>query len=737
MVSPSGPPILPPGGVDPPAEDALLALLRQAREESWPTLDLSGRTLTRLPPAIGSLERLERLFLADNLLTELPPEIGRLQNLELLDLRRNHLRTLPEALAELPRLAFLWLGENGLDEVPPQVFRMTQLRRLVLRGNRLTHLPPELDALTLLEELAAPHNRLERVSGALGQLTNLSLLLLGDNRLAGLPDALATLERLERIDLRKNDFREIPRVLASLPALKILDLRDNPLPVPPELLEDPEHPASLLDHWQARHAGRTQPLNQARILVVGPQGAGKSALIRRLLDGRFEPDGRPTPGLAIRSGLLAGAAGAPLRVDYWELGGAEPLAPLHPLFAQGDLALLVVDPLAGALEEVFRYWLEEILHPGSRVPVILVFNKGDRHPWRVDCSRARRYPLLAAVVSGLSCTDGTEVDRLRQTMATLLDGLPQPRRLVPVTWLAVKERMEALEEPWLSREAFVTLCREEAVTSPQDLVEVTGLLHRLGTLLCLAGAGPCLNGEWLSRTLGRLYFSPAVARGGGLLTADSLPDPDSFDLLGRFLVQAGLAIVLGQGRLLLPGHLPSDPPDQGPWDPATTLWRIRCPALPVGLMTRFVVQAVRELPVVNLWRHGALLGGDPQGPRVRVWADAGQRSVLVQGSGPEAALQGLLAQVRRVLERCGSCPPQPPGRLDLALPGHPDLWVPVAHLRSLLDKGMKKIVPVGLDRELPLAPLLAILMQRGLTESPAPGQSTKSSSDTASRASQV
>jgi Leucine-rich repeat (LRR) protein len=73
-------------------------------------LDLGRQRLTILPPEIGQLTRLERLYLKDNQLTALPPEIGQLTALTELDVSNNQLTSLPPEIGQLTVLKELRLA---------------------------------------------------------------------------------------------------------------------------------------------------------------------------------------------------------------------------------------------------------------------------------------------------------------------------------------------------------------------------------------------------------------------------------------------------------------------------------------------------------------------------------------------------------------------------------------------------------------------------------------------------
>ena len=114
-----------------------------------------------LPPELGQLARLSRLFVYENQLTgPLPPELGQLQHLAELDLGGNQLTTLPPAIGQLPQLQALTIDHNQLTSLPPELGQLAQLQSLGLSGNQLTTLPPELGPVPKLFYVTLRHNQL-------------------------------------------------------------------------------------------------------------------------------------------------------------------------------------------------------------------------------------------------------------------------------------------------------------------------------------------------------------------------------------------------------------------------------------------------------------------------------------------------------------------------------------------------------------------------------------------------
>ena len=117
-----------------------------------------------MPPELGNLANLERLFLNDNQLSgSIPLELGNLANLERLWLYNNQLSgSMPPELGNLANLETLWLHNNQLSgSIPPELGNLANLERLGLYNNQLSEsIPPELGNLANLERLHLSNNQL-------------------------------------------------------------------------------------------------------------------------------------------------------------------------------------------------------------------------------------------------------------------------------------------------------------------------------------------------------------------------------------------------------------------------------------------------------------------------------------------------------------------------------------------------------------------------------------------------
>ncbi len=173
------------------------------------TLDLRWLRLTTLPPEIGNLTQLQKLYLSYNQLTSLPDNFGNLTQLQKLYLENNQLASLPDNFGNLTQLQTLTLSYNQLTSLPDNFGNLTQLQTLNLSNNQLTSLPDNFDNLTQLQKL-----------------------YLSYNQLASLPDNFDNLTQLTELDLYNNQLTSLPLTLGNFPGLTYIDCDNNPdLPI--------------------------------------------------------------------------------------------------------------------------------------------------------------------------------------------------------------------------------------------------------------------------------------------------------------------------------------------------------------------------------------------------------------------------------------------------------------------------------------------------------------------------
>lgn len=198
-----------------------------------------------IPPELGKLAALEKLYLAGNKLNgHIPEEIGNLNKLIHLDISYNFLSgAIPSQIGTLSNLTEIKLFINNLTgTIPPEIGNLQLLKNLSLGANKLTgSIPVEIGNLNNLERLSLVKNQLTGpIPPEIGNLTNLKYLYIGENELSGsIPNELQSLDVVYRIYLSDNNLTgNIPPSLSILDSLICLEVNNNQLSgcFAPELL---------------------------------------------------------------------------------------------------------------------------------------------------------------------------------------------------------------------------------------------------------------------------------------------------------------------------------------------------------------------------------------------------------------------------------------------------------------------------------------------------------------------
>ena len=291
----------------------------------------------------------------------MPVEIGQLADLQQLDLRYNQLTALPPEIGQLGRLERLYLRSNQLKVLPAEIGELAGLQQFYLRSNQLTTLPAEIGRLRNLQQLDLSGNQLSKLPVEIGGLTKLQNLILG---------AKDSWEN----DPRSNNLSELPQEIASLTKLTELKLKYNQFNIPPEVHEmEPAEKINYILNQQKMTVKRV--LNEAKVLLVGQGGVGKTSLVRRLVDGDFDPLENKTEGIDIRKWHIQ-VGGEKIRLNVWDFGGQEIMHATHQFFlTKRSLYLLIWDARQEDHYGLLEYWLQLIQSFGGDSPIIIVLTQ--------------------------------------------------------------------------------------------------------------------------------------------------------------------------------------------------------------------------------------------------------------------------------------------------------------------------------------------------------------------------
>ena len=296
--------------------------------------------------------------------------LGNLTQLRYLDVSHIRLTALPEALGNLTQLQHLDVSHNRLTALPVALGNLIQLQHLNVSGNRLSEVSEMFARFSQLQWLDASHIQLTALPEALGNLIQLQHLNVSGNQLTSLPIELCNLSRLEAIYLHGNLGLSLPEELLG-PTFEYVSGNNK----------KPTDPKGILDYYFRTRASR-RPLNEAKLVLVGFGGVGKTSLVSRLIQNRFNPREFMTDGISIADWSMK-LKDADVQVHVWDFGGQEIMHSTHQFFlTYRSLYIVVLNGRQGREDADAEYWLNLIASFGGESPVIVVLNKIKEHPSR-------------------------------------------------------------------------------------------------------------------------------------------------------------------------------------------------------------------------------------------------------------------------------------------------------------------------------------------------------------------
>ncbi|MCC5664324.1 leucine-rich repeat domain-containing protein [Nostoc sp. CHAB 5784] len=588
------------------------------------SLNLRDSQLATLPEAIAHLQQLTSLNLRDNQLTTLPEVIAHLQQLTSLDLNGNKLTTLPEAIARLQQLITLDLSRNKLTTLPEAIARLQQLITLDLSRNRLTTLPEAITRLEQLTSLDLSRNRLTTLPEAITRLQQLTSLDLSFNQLTTLPEVIARLQQLTSLDLNGNKLTMLPEAITSLQQLTSLNLNYNPIEKPPQEVVEKGIKA-IKDYLRQIQVEGTDYLCEAKLLIVGEGGAGKTTLAKKIENQNYKlREEDSTKGIEVIQWHFPMENRREFRVNVWDFGGQEIYHATHQFFlTKRSLYVLVADTRKEDTD--FHYWLNVVELLSDNSPLLIIKNeKQNRHREINERELRGQFTNLKETLP-TNLADNKGLEKVLEQIKHYIKNLPHIGNPLPKTWVRVREALESDARNYISLDEYLNICQQNGFTQRNYKLQLSSYLHDFGVCLHfqedpLLNKTVILKPKWGTDAVYKVLDNEKVIRNLGSFTRSDLANiwcEDEYttmhDELLRLMINFKLCyeIPRSQGKYIAPQLLSANQPSYD-WNETNNLiLRYTYEFMPKGIITQFIV-AMHEL--INeqkcVWKSGVVLSKD-------------------------------------------------------------------------------------------------------------------------------
>jgi small GTP-binding protein len=478
-----------------------------------------------------------------------------------------------------------------------------------------------------------------------------------------------------------------------------------------------------------------QPLNEAKVILVGQGTVGKTSLVKRLLDNQFDTDERKTDGINIRNWQII-AKNEQVKLRVWDFGGQEIMHATHQFFlSERSLYLLVINTREDELANRIEYWLKLIETLGNQAPVIIIGNKIDDHPLDLDRHGLQtKYPNIKGFI-GTSCATGLGISELKQKITAIIaNEMPHVFDPIPVKWLNLKDKLEQDDRDYITYQEYEQKCIETGITRESSRHTLVRLLHELGIILNFADDKRLkdtnvLNPEWvtvgayrvindnllMTEHKGVLHWqdSARIFQPKSRKDRDDYPTEESRKFILRMMEKFELCFEMENSRdrdhpeYLIPDLLPKNEPHTGEWHDCLRFEYHYQKVLPNSVISRFIVKAHKLIARTNnrtYWRTGVILASDT-GNLAYIKADLEDAKIFIRIKGNSHTRHNFLSVIRDKFDDIHDCPKLIPDE-RIVLPDNQQVTVSYKHLLKLLDRGKTDYSPEGSDRDYNIRELL-------------------------------
>ncbi len=361
------------------------------------------------------------------------------------------------------------------------------------------------------------YSLLESNSFVLDSKNNVISLNISDVEISDL-SLIANLKSLKELILNNNQIIDISPIKALFSRdFFASDFSYNPLKYPPYEIVELGNKA-VKEYFEHCEIG-TSILQEAKIIVIGEAGAGKTTFTRRLQNPTcpMPLDEETTYGVDVADCRFMAHNNNNLKTRIWDFGGQSIYHGTHQFFFS-DKSLYVL--IADTREEKsdFNYWLNTVEQiTGENSPLVILLNRKHKHYYQIDETGLRsRFGSIIRRVIDTNLADSSRIPELQEIIQHEIESLPQIGYTLPTSWVAIRKQLGEMTEKYISFAEFRNICKQHGIKDAQVVKIISRLFTNIGVFTHFPDEDSSLHdiifldSDWLTKTVYLLLNSEIV-----------------------------------------------------------------------------------------------------------------------------------------------------------------------------------------------------------------------------------
>ena len=594
--------------------------------------------LSDLSPLKG-LRNLQRLNISDTQVSDLSP-LKDLQNLQVLHIYSTPVSDL-SPLKELRNLQVLSLHSTRVSDLSP-LKELKNLQELYIYSTQVSDLSPLIE-LQNLQEFHLYSTRVSDLS-PLKELQNIQELFVYSTLVSDLTPILHLIKKGRQVkwDKHKGEIR----------------VENCPLNTPPpELIQQGNE--AILRYFEQLEKEGIDRIFEAKLLLIGEGGAGKTTLCRKLLNPAADlpKERESTKGIDIQPMYFDLPDGMQFRLNIWDFAGQGKYQSAHSFFyTHRSLYVLVDDTRTLDENEAYRtfynYWLQTAELYGGDSPLLVLHNqKADRARMGFNLGSFQAiFPFIKELFRiNLGGDDITSILDLKLQIERWAQKLPHIGDVVPKTWVKVREDIEKERQrrPYISDDRYREICDSYGIIDEAKQTDLSRYFHDLGVFLHfqenpLLRRDVFLQNEWVTNAVYKILDDPEISmHKRGRFDKNDLArvwDTDYYakrrnELLELMKLFELCYQVQDTEIFVMPQMLPGDIPSYDLGTDIPLQLKFEYGFMPKGLLYRLIVRLHRHIAQGQsaVWNGGVVL--EREGAMADIIESIDRRQISVRATG--------------------------------------------------------------------------------------------------------